>query len=179
MLRALIAAAPLVLACDYDAAVAPQPAPDVADVSTTPDVGSEPDAADIPDDDGPSADCAALTLDDFRVRVWGPVFEDHGCIICHRSGGIARFSDLVLVGGDDDVTVEHDLEVVKAVALEELDGESVLLLRPTGRYPDGHAGGEVFTTESAEYAALERFVRAAEQCPESGTPTGHAPIGVH
>ncbi|MFO0746780.1 MAG: hypothetical protein U1F43_14075 [Myxococcota bacterium] len=162
------------VACDH-APVAPRDvaSPD-AEVDASPDgeVGASPDA--LGDDDAEAWDCAALELADFKVNTWIPVFENHGCIVCHRPGGIGGHSDLVLRGGDDDATVAHDLEVITAVARKEFQGESVLLLRPTDRYPDGHPGGAIIPLDSPEYQALLRFVRAAQHCPSG--PSGGAPI---
>jgi len=154
--------------CDYAARVPPHGARD-----TTNEL-AETSAPDV-DLDAPVPDCAAIEPADFRDTVLVPILQGGGCIVCHRSGGRAGGSDLVLVGGEDDAAVATDLASAEVVANKTVGGESVLLLRPTGRYPDGHPGGEPITLDSPTYEALARFVSAARSCATS--PDGHAPVG--
>lgn len=105
----------------------------------------------------------------FASEVRTPILENR-CIVCHRPNGLAGHSDLVLHGGDDETSIAADFAAAAAVARKTTDGESDLLLRPTGRHPAGHLGGAIIEVGSPEYAALERFVRAARRCP-TAAPT--------
>lgn len=125
---------------------------------------------DYDDSIGPHGDCdelAATFTDDVLV----PILQQR-CIVCHRAGGLAAHTDLVLVAGDDEAAVSADLAVAAAVAKKKVDGESVLLLRPTGRHPSGHTGGALIDVDSDEYAALAAFAQTAAVC---ATPAPQAP----
>ncbi|MCC6620948.1 MAG: DUF1592 domain-containing protein [Deltaproteobacteria bacterium] len=123
--------------------------------------------------------CDELT-ESFVDELYEPLLSER-CVVCHREGGLAASSALVLARGDDDASIAHNLAVVTGVARKTLDGESVLLSRPSGRHPAGHTGGALVEVDSDAYRALERFVAAARTCvldapdgpcdPELG-PTG-------
>src|SRR5690348_15470855 len=99
-------------------------------------------------DDGASSSCPPDQAF-FVERMWKPTLSTK-CIACHSETGLARGSRFVLTDGNDDATLQHDLEVTTKVAAIQVGGESILLLRPTGKYPGGHPGGTLFLPGSSE-----------------------------
>jgi hypothetical protein len=72
--------------------------------------------------------------------------------------------------------LEHNLRAAGAMALTELAGIPLLLLRPSGMHPMGHTGGTLAAPGSLEYAALQRFVALAHtpSCTDGGAPPSDA-----
>jgi hypothetical protein len=93
----------------------------------------------------------------FQEHVYAPILGQK-CIVCHAEGGLAQKSRMVLDPEDTAAAKEANFETVRALARIESDGTSVLLLRPTGRHPEGHTGGKLVDLGSSEYAALSSFV---------------------
>ena len=107
-------------------------------------------------------------LEYFRTRVWAPILSPD-CVVCHSAGGLAQKSRLVLDRSADALTA--NLDVVRRVAREEVDGTSILLLRPSGRHPLGHPGGTLVQLGDERYRALEGMVaRARGQCTTAPPP---------
>jgi hypothetical protein len=103
---------------------------------------------------------AAICSDDkefFRTKVYEPVMAVQ-CIGCHTSAGPAAATRLILQPGSDAAAVDHAYSLVRRFAATELNGESILLLKPTGRHPAGHGGGARFGVDSRIYADLKTFV---------------------
>lgn len=98
----------------------------------------------------------------FEEELWRPALAQ--CLTCHRAGGLAADTDLVLVAASEPDAMATNVARLAAVATAEVDGESVLLLRPTGRHPLGHPGGAPLELDSEPYRALERFVAASARC---------------
>jgi hypothetical protein len=105
-----------------------------------------PPAAGCPDDD-------AL----FRERVSTPLLQAT-CVTCHIAGGAAQKTRFVLKPGTDAATLKHNEGVFRAASALELNGEPLLLLKPTGRAPDGHGGGRVVEPGSRKEADLKLVV---------------------
>ncbi|MEM9488394.1 MAG: DUF1592 domain-containing protein [Myxococcota bacterium] len=116
----------------------------------------------------------------FQSRLWEPILAT-SCIGCHNSDGVARNSQFVLMNPDEDGFLEHNFEVTRSIAAVQHEGQSVLLLRPTGGHPDGHGGGVLFATTSARYDALAEFagrvngdpnacVSAVDNCADETIP---------
>ncbi len=78
--------------------------------------------------------------------------------MCHTAEGLAKNSRLLLKPGTDSATVAENFEMVKEVAAETVDGTSVLLLRPSGRHPEGHTGGTLIEFNSPDYQKFATFV---------------------
>jgi len=114
--------------------------------------------------------CDELT-ERFADEIQGPILSER-CVVCHREGGLAASSDLVLARGEDDQTTRRNLAAIVRVAKKTIDGESVLLLRPTGRHPAGHTGGAVLDVDGDDYHALARFVADARTCALDVDPGG-------
>jgi uncharacterized membrane protein YgcG len=112
---------------------------------------------------GPGASLAANgagcpeVIDEFRDEVWKPVLSVK-CIGCHNEKGIAAGTRMVLKPPSETGYLEANLATMKTVAAIQLGGVPVLLLRPTGRYPDGHTGGTLIDPASADYQHLSAFV---------------------
>jgi len=136
----------LFVACDYPAKVGPSP--------------------DSPNPNGPNGPACDQIAASFEDALWRPALSQ--CVICHRSGGLAASSDLVLVPASEPGALTTNMARFAEVASQRIDGESVLLLRPTGRHPLGHPGGAPIDLDSDAYRALERFVASTATCNYDG-----------
>ena len=104
----------------------------------------------------------------FNQKIWGPILTTQ-CIGCHSSAGLARRTALVLEDASSPAARARNFEALRGVALTQLGGDSVLLLRPTLRHPDGHAGGRLIAPESEDFVALTQFVRMVTN-PDCAAP---------
>ncbi|MBR59219.1 MAG: hypothetical protein CMH54_14535 [Myxococcales bacterium] len=112
------------------------------------------DPTDPTDPVDPSAPC--VTLEDFFIsELWAPLMSTK-CIACHNSQGAAKDTKMVLQYSAITGFLEHNLEALRDVASYQYDGESILLLKPTNQID--HAGGEIITADSPEYAALQELI---------------------
>jgi len=93
----------------------------------------------------------------FRQRLWTPLLSVQ-CAGCHNPAGTAAMTGMVFRSEHEPDWLAHNFHVVRAMALTDLAGIPVLLLRPTGRHPMGHTGGTLVAPGSPEYAEFERFV---------------------
>lgn len=93
----------------------------------------------------------------FQEHVYAPILGQK-CVVCHSEKGLAKGTHMVLDTADTPAAREANFEAIRDVARIALDGKSVLLLRPTGLHPDGHAGGKLIDVGSPEYKALSAFV---------------------
>ncbi|HWB78904.1 MAG TPA: hypothetical protein VG755_28275, partial [Nannocystaceae bacterium] len=104
----------------------------------------------------------------FREQVWAPLLKEK-CFACHNPAGQAKNSDLVLQGPDYPGYLEVNLQTVQNIARLEIDGTSLLLLKPSAQVE--HGGGPQIKEDSDEYAALEELMsRIAEpiHCKDDG-----------
>ncbi len=106
----------------------------------------------------------------FEESVYKPILGQE-CAVCHSATGLAKKTKLVLDSSGTEAALKANFEVVREVARTELDGTSILLLRPTLLHPEGHTGGELFAVGSSEYAALSNFVDRVTlgKCEGTGT----------
>jgi hypothetical protein len=95
--------------------------------------------------------------DFFEAQIWGPILSQ-SCVTCHNATGLAKDTRMVLLPADADGYLEHNLAEAREVAQVDVDGTSLLLLKPTNKAADGHKGGMLLTEDSAAYAALSEFV---------------------
>ncbi|MEE2902439.1 MAG: DUF1592 domain-containing protein [Myxococcota bacterium] len=106
----------------------------------------------------------------FEEQIWQPILSLQ-CVGCHNASGTAQSTRLVLNHADR----LESYQALKDVALEELAGTSLLLLKPTLLHPQGHVGGQLIATDSGKYSALESFVAQVktDECdaPEEKTDT--------
>jgi hypothetical protein len=119
--------------------------------------GSGDAGAEGPEDadelDGP--DECVDTKNFFRADVWAPLLSTKS-FACHNPNGQAAKSNLVLQGTDYPGYVEANYQTVANIARLEIDGVSLLLLKPSEQIE--HGGGEQITTESPEYELLTEMI---------------------
>ncbi|MCA9714707.1 MAG: DUF1595 domain-containing protein, partial [Myxococcales bacterium] len=106
--------------------------------------------------DEQQGDCPAD--EEFYEREVWDAFASMTCYGCHNPEGTAKATRMILDPDD----VAHNMEVMATLAAEQVDGASLLLLKPTMTHPDGHGGGMVLKPDSPEYAALAEFVARAD-----------------
>lgn len=106
--------------------------------------------------------------DFFREVISAPILEKD-CVNCHRSDGFAKETRFVLIPpGEDPDYLRKNFNALKSVAENEVDGTSIILLKPTLRL--SHGGGQRIRAGSDELAALEELVYRFDhpnQCPGS------------
>ncbi len=112
----------------------------------------------------------------FQEQVYAPILGQK-CVVCHSATGVAKGSQLVLDPAATPEAEQANFEAVRDVAHIEVEGKSVLLLRPTGLHPDGHPGGKLIDVGSPEYKTLSVFVdRVVKgQCDAAVGPTCDGP----
>jgi hypothetical protein len=118
-----------------------------------------------------SPDCTPVR-DTFLDEAWAPVLG-RTCVRCHAPGGQAQENgaSFVLLPAGYPGFVETNIAMVREMSRLSYDGQPVILMKPTARMP--HGGGEVFAADSAEYAALERFVRRLQEEETCTQPEGN------
>jgi Protein of unknown function (DUF1592)/Protein of unknown function (DUF1588)/Protein of unknown function (DUF1595)/Protein of unknown function (DUF1587)/Protein of unknown function (DUF1585)/Cellulose binding domain len=100
----------------------------------------------------------------FKTELWEPLMMEV-CVECHNESGLAKNSGMVLTPGDSPEAVSANLETVRRVAREKVGGVSVLVLKPSGKYPGGHTGGELVKEGTALYDVLRTFAARANGEP--------------
>lgn len=140
---------------------APEDAADaaIADIGSG---GDEDTAAPVPE----TNDDCVTHKQFFQEQVWAP-FMGMTCFACHNSSGAAQSSSLVLVNEGWPGWLDANYESVKAVAKYQYEGESVLLLKPTGQIE--HGGGALIATDSVAYANLVELLQRFDT-PETCVP---------
>ncbi len=109
----------------------------------------------------------------FAHEVFWPVLNKT-CIACHNPQGQANESKLVLASTWQTGFLEQNLETLRQVAAFEVEGRSIVLIKPTGGL--AHQGGALLAAGSPELTALEGMVarfKAPVTCPDGGG----APVG--
>jgi hypothetical protein len=121
----------------------------------------------------PTVGCAAAVDNYFEEEVWAKVGV-HKCLVCHRKGGDAEDSKLVLIdprkkqGAARDEAMRHNRAAfARMAALKEKD-QSRMLLKVVGELD--HGGADVLEPNSAGYRILADFVRRVH-----GPGTGKTP----
>ncbi|MEM6296414.1 MAG: hypothetical protein AAGA54_34415, partial [Myxococcota bacterium] len=134
-----------------------------------PGADSMDDGADGPDDGGsddgdgpepqePEEECVD-TRTYFEEEVWRPVLSAD-CFGCHNPEGVAKDTDLVLQGNDYPGYLEANYNTVQNISRLEIDGTSLLLLKPAGEVE--HGGAKRFDADSEPYAALQEMITRFE-----------------
>jgi hypothetical protein len=103
----------------------------------------------------------------FRDKIWPTLSVQ--CIGCHSPEGLAKTSRLILSRDGDAEAMRRNFETVRQIALEKQGSASILVLRPSGKFPTGHPGGTLFTEGSATFAAFATF---AERVSSDGSRCG-------
>jgi hypothetical protein len=120
-----------------------------------PGPGDTPDGADL---EGPGS--CNETTDVFRKEVWAP-FMSTQCFGCHNPGGAARHTKFVLQAHDVPGYMEANLATVANIARLQIDGESLLLLKPSGEIE--HGGGKQLEVGDERYEALKDLIPHLEK----------------
>lgn len=104
----------------------------------------------------------------FTEKIWPAMIKD-GCTGCHVQGGAAQDTSLVLAGSAEAGYLETNFNIIKEVASFEQNGESLLLLKPSGKI--AHEGGKRFAEGDEDYTKFETFVQKLKEPPECQTNT--------
>ncbi len=111
--------------------------------------GESPDDDSQDDDDDPDRDpqqpeeeCVD-TRNYFEEEIWRPILSAD-CFGCHNPEGAAKDTDLVLQGNDYPGYLEANYNTVQNVARLEIDGTSLLLLKPSADVEHGGARRDAF-----------------------------------
>lgn len=128
--------------------------------------GADPEGGEDPDDDEPGGpedepetqepeeECVD-TRNYFEEEVWRPILQAD-CYGCHNPEGQAKDTDLVLQGNDYPGYLDANYNTLHNVARLEIDGTSLLLLKPTASVE--HEGALRFAPDSDSYAAMEEMI---------------------
>ncbi len=124
-------------------------------------------------DDGPigaTGECLS-SQQYFAEKVWVPVLSKV-CMKCHSPDGLAaqKNADLILLPSGYPGFMESNLQLMSNLARTEFDDISILLRKPIGEM--NHGGEAVLAQDSAEFAALEEFVRrvkSGDDCPAAAS----------
>ncbi len=92
------------------------------------------------------------TTEFFRKEVWIPTLSKT-CIGCHTSSGQAKHTKFLLQPEQVPGYLDANLKVLEDLSRYEVDGDKLLLIKPTMRGVT-HEGGMVLQPDSAEYKAL-------------------------
>lgn len=108
--------------------------------------------------------CVAPVDTYFAEELWAKV-ASQVCLTCHKAGGDAEASELVLLdpqrsaGPDRDQALRQNQALYLKLALRKEDDKSYLLAKVLGELD--HGGKDVLKPDSAEYRIVEEFVRRA------------------
>lgn len=102
----------------------------------------------------------------FADEVW-PKVAAQSCLKCHKAGGDAEESKLVLLDPareqEPDAALRHNRAVFEQLAVPRGHGESRLLAKAAGGL--SHEGKQVLEPDSAGYRILAEFVRQVNAAP--------------
>ncbi len=90
----------------------------------------------------------------FAENISAPVIQAR-CIACHAEGGIAMGTPLVYAADTVDGHLTNNFNLLRDYVAEDLSRTTHILQKARGV---NHTGGVIFTTDTAEYMALEAFV---------------------
>jgi len=121
------------------------------------------------DERTPPAGCLRVPDDDFTEEVWAKVGATI-CLTCHKAGGDAEESKLVLQdparlqGPAKDDAMKHNRDAFARMAKAKDKDQSRLLLKVTGQLK--HGGKDVLKADSAGYRILAGFVNRVNGAPD-------------
>src|SRR5688500_8114561 len=96
------------------------------------------------------------TNDEFFRDVVSPQVLEADCMQCHRADGFAKDTRLIFATPDQPDYLMMNLETLRSVAGTAIDGESIILLKPTLRI--SHGGGQRFPVGSERFQVLQELV---------------------
>jgi mono/diheme cytochrome c family protein len=122
------------------------------------------------DDTAEDAGADCLTNEEFfELRIWNE-FAGTVCASCHRPGGLADDSRLMLIPESTEEALATNYETFAALANDPV-GSTLLLLKPINRHSEHHTGGEAIDADSQAYADLVEFVLRVTGEVEECDPT--------
>lgn len=127
-----------------------------------------------------NADCP-LDEATLRAEAWDAVFQPV-CASCHQAGGIGATSRLRFVPADSPEGLKANLALAATLAREDVNGESLLWLKPSGAHPAGHGGGDALSARPDAAEALRWFIdwSRGDACePEAATCDPTTPTTRH
>ncbi len=151
-------------------------ADDGDDNGLTPDGGLPADAGGVDAAPGAPADGCAPLEAYFAEHIWAG-FMSSACVGCHIEGGAADGSRLHLQSRLSDGGLQANIEALRTLAVEVVDGPGgnglrLLVAKPTGQHPDSHGGGALLRPDSEEAMALawfaERLAAEDDPCVDGG-----------
>lgn len=107
------------------------------------------------------------TSEFFRTDVWIPTLSAK-CLACHTTAGAAKHTKFLLQPEQVPGYLDANLTVMQDLGRYEVDGQKLLLIKPTQRGVT-HGGGEQLKADSPEYKALEELLNRFEnpvECEE-------------
>jgi hypothetical protein len=113
------------------------------------------------------------SLDDYFTKEVWPKVASARCVTCHKEGGDAEGSKLVLQdpqkveGKARDEAFRHNREAFARMARRKVKDHSRLLLKATGGLK--HGGSDVLEPGSRDYLVLAEFVRRLNTPPTPGS----------
>ena len=117
---------------------------------------------------------SAAAADQFSDLLW-PAVLSRKCLVCHRPGGDAQDSRLLLqdpqrvLPAERAASMRKNRELLLQLAAEDADGRSLVLTKVSGGRD--HGGGEVLPSDSVEYTMLRRYLELqAASGSESADP---------
>lgn len=116
-------------------------------------------------EDGEEDVCVSLQQY-FAEEVWAPVINKK-CVACHNQNGIAQHTKMVFSSPAEAGYLENNLEIAKNIASLTQNGESLLVLKPTGA--TAHEGGTLVTKGSDEETRLRTLVDKVNNPPDCET----------
>ena len=96
------------------------------------------------------------TTEFFRTEVWIPTLSAK-CLACHTNAGAAKYTKFLLQSEQFPGYLDANLKTLEELAGYEVDGEKLLLIKPTLRGVT-HGGGEQLKADSEEYKALAELL---------------------
>lgn len=100
----------------------------------------------------------------FNRKIYGPIILNKGCHGCHGENGVAKSSGVDWALNADDATA--DMKVLQQVALNEINGESALVIKPDSPSSGAaitHKGGDLFTDKDQAFLDdLKEFVNRSK-----------------
>jgi hypothetical protein len=111
---------------------------------------------------------------EFRNQIWDPI-ASVTCVACHTADGIAAETRLVMI--DSDNALAENLSRWLEFAELEVQGEPLLLAKPSGEHPEAHTGGIQLQPGSEAYLAVQTFVGRATGRDCEGPAEAHCVPG--
>ncbi|MCA9662886.1 MAG: DUF1588 domain-containing protein [Myxococcales bacterium] len=94
------------------------------------------------------------------LRTKATVFQER-CVTCHNSSGAAKETKFILERSATPGYIDANLRTIGDLARYEVDGEKLLLIKPTTEGVD-HGGGKLFDVKSDEYDQIKEMLERVD-----------------